>query len=117
SKSEVPVAGMWRTGVGTAFSAQAGARTTFAWHYSFKNVRDVAWAAAPNFILYASGYAGVLIQSLYPPEANAGWARSTEYARHTINHYSKKWFRYPYPTALNVARPVGAMEYPIIIFS
>src|SRR2546425_4145678 len=26
----------------------------------------------------ASGYGGALIQSFYPPEANADWARSTE---------------------------------------
>src|SRR2546426_9966346 len=60
--------------------------------------------------------AGVLTQSLSPPEANAGWARSTEYARHSIKHYSKKWFRYPYPTAINVGGPVGGMEYPMIVF-
>src|SRR3989454_3920454 len=57
--------------------------------------------------------AGVLIQSLYPPEANAGWARSTEYARHSIKHYSEKWLRYPYPTAINIGGPVGGMEYPM----
>src|SRR2546426_7059289 len=53
----------------------------------------------------ASGYGGALIQSFYPPEANADWARSTEYARHSIKHYSEKWFRYPYPSAINVAGP------------
>ena len=105
-----------KTEVGQAFTRPAGAGPTLTWHYSVKNVRDVAWAAAPNFIWDASGYAGVLIQSLYPPEANAGWARSTEYARHTIKHYSEKWFRYPYPTAINVAGPVGGMEYPMIVF-
>src|SRR5207247_1989931 len=47
---------------------------------------------------------------------NADWARSTEYARHSIKHYSEKWFPYPYPTAINVAGPVGGMEYPMIVF-
>src|SRR5439155_639268 len=84
-----------------------GPGPTLTWHYSAKNVRDVAWAAAPNFIWDASGYAGVLIQSLYPPEANAGWARSTEYARHSIKHYSEKWLRYPYPTAIKIGGPAG----------
>jgi aminopeptidase N len=36
--------------------------------------------------------------------------------RHTIKHYSEKWFRYPWPTAINVAGPVGGMEYPQIVF-
>ncbi len=84
--------------------------------FTAKHVRDVAWAAAATFIWDASGYDGVLIQSFYPPEANPDWARSTEYARHSIKHYSEKWLRYPYPTAINVAGPVGGMEYPMIVF-
>src|SRR5947208_2780094 len=101
--------------VGQPFSRPAGSRT-LTWHFTARNVRDVAWAAAANFIWDASGYDGILIQSFYPPEANADWARSTEYARHSIKHYSEKWFRYPYPTAINVAGPVGGMEYPMIVF-
>src|SRR5216117_1302773 len=115
-KSDTTIAVIAKTEVGQAFTRPAGAGPTLTWHYSVKNVRDVAWAAAPNFIWDASGYAGVLIQSLYPPEANAGWARSTEYARHSIKHYSEKWLRYPYPTAINIGGPVGGMEYPMIVF-
>src|SRR2546426_1084557 len=115
-KSDTTVAVIAKTEVGQAFTRPVGGAPTRTWHYSAKNVRDVAWAAAQNFIWDASGYNGVLIQSLYPPEANAGWARSTKYARHSIKHYSEKWFRYPYPTALNVAGPVGGMEYPMIGF-
>src|SRR5213596_820886 len=115
-RSDTTVAVIAKTEVGQTFTRPAGPGPTLTWHYSAKNVRDVAWAAAPNFIWDASGYAGVLIQSLYPPEANAGWARSTEYARHSIKHYSEKWLRYPYPTAINVAGPVGGMEYPMIVF-
>src|SRR5256885_716101 len=115
-KSDTTIAVIAKTEVGQPFTRPAGAGPTLTWHYSAKNVRDVAWAAAPNFIWDASGYAGVLIQSLYPPEANAGWSRSTEYARHSIKHYSEKWFRYPYPTAINVAGPVGGMAYPMIGF-
>ena len=115
-KSDTTVAVIAKTEVGQTFTRPAGAGSTLTWHYSAKNVRDVAWAAAPNFIWDASGYAGVLIQSLYPPEANAGWARSTEYARHSIKHYSEKWLRYPYPTAINIGGPVGGMEYPMIVF-
>ena len=94
----------------------AGASPTLTWHFSAKNVRDVAWAAAPNFVWDASGWNGILMQSFYPPEANADWANSTVYVRHTIKHYSEKWFPYPYPTAINIAGPVGGMEYPMIVF-
>src|SRR5439155_742779 len=89
-KSDTTVAVIAKTEVGQAFTRPVGGTPTRTWHYSAKSVRDVAWAAAPNFIWDASGYNGVLIQSLYPPEANAGWARSTEYARHSIKHYSEK---------------------------
>ncbi|HKE89185.1 MAG TPA: hypothetical protein VKB45_02535, partial [Gemmatimonadales bacterium] len=33
----------------------AGTAPTLTWHFSAKNVRDVAWAAAPNFVWDASG--------------------------------------------------------------
>src|SRR6266498_5989977 len=116
ARSDTTVAIIPKTEVGQPFSRPAGPRPTLTWQFTARNVRDVAWAAAANFIWDASGYDGILIQSFYPPEANADWARSTEYARHSIKHYSEKWFRYPYPTAINVAGPVGGMEYPMIVF-
>src|SRR6266850_2555113 len=116
ARSDTTVAIIPKTEVGQPLSRPAGPRPTLTWHFAAKNVRDVAWAAAANFIWDASGYDGILIQSFYPPEANADWARSTEYARHSIKHYSEKWLPYPYPTAINVAGPVGGMEYPMIVF-
>jgi hypothetical protein len=116
AKSDTTVPIIAKTEVGQAFTRPAGATPTLTWHFTARNVRDVAWAAAANFIWDASGYDGALIQSFYPTEANADWARSTEYARHSIKHYSEKWFPYPYPTAINVAGPVGGMEYPMIVF-
>jgi Peptidase family M1 domain len=115
-KSDTTIAILARNEVGQATTRPAGASPTLTWHFTAKNVRDVAWAAAPNFIWDASGWDGTLIQSAYPPEANADWRNSTTYARHTIQHYSEKWFRYPYPTAINVAGPVAGMEYPMIVF-
>ena len=117
-KSDTTVPIIAKSEVGRSFTRprSPGASPTLTWRFSAKNVRDVAWAAAPNFIWDASGWQGVLLQSFYPPEANADWARSTEFARHSIKHYSEKWFRYPYPTAINVAGPVGGMEYPMIVF-
>jgi Peptidase family M1 domain len=101
---------------GTAATRPVGKTATLTWHFSAKNVRDVAWAAAPNFVWEASGWDGILMQSLYPPEANPDWANATVYVRHTIKHYSEKWFHYPYPVATNIAGPVGGMEYPMIVF-
>jgi hypothetical protein len=115
-RSDTTVAIIPRAEVGQPLTRPGGPRSTLTWHFTAKNVRDVAWAAAANFIWDASGYDGILIQSFYPPEANADWARSTEYARHSIKHYSEKWSPYPYPTAINVAGPVGGMEYPMIVF-
>jgi hypothetical protein len=115
-RADTTVAIIAKTEAGQPFTRPAGASPSLTWRFVAKNVRDFAWAAAPDFIWDASGYDGILIQSFYPPEANADWARSTAYARHTIRHYSEKWFRYPYPTAINVAGPVGGMEYPMIVF-
>jgi len=93
------------------------------WHFKIKNARDVAWASSTAFIIDAakinlpSGKKSIAI-SAYPIESNGNraWSRSTEYAKTSIEHYSKKWFEYPYPAAVNVAGIVGGMEYPGIIF-
>ncbi|OLC77692.1 MAG: hypothetical protein AUH78_03890 [Gemmatimonadetes bacterium 13_1_40CM_4_69_8] len=105
-----------RDEAGQPATRPAGTTPTLSWHFSAKNVRDVAWAAAPNFVWDASSWNAVLMQSYYPPDANPDWANSTVYVRHTIKHYSEKWFPYPYPTAINIAGPVGGMEYPMIVF-
>ena len=93
------------------------------WHFKIKNARDVAWASSTAFIIDAakinlpSGKKSIAI-SAYPIESNGNraWSRSTEYAKTSIEHYSKKWFEYPYPAAVNVAGIVGGMEYPGIVF-
>jgi hypothetical protein len=116
AKSDSTVAIIGRSEVGDASTRPSGASPTLTWRFTAKNVRDVAWAASGHFIWDASGWSGVLIQSAYAPEADPDWQNSTAYARHTIQHYSEKWFRYPYPVATNVAGPVNGMEYPMIVF-
>ena len=56
--------------------------------------------------------------SAYPVESdgNEAWARSTEYTKTSIEHYSKRWYEYTYPAAVNVAGNEGGMEYPGIVF-
>jgi hypothetical protein len=118
-RSDSTVAIIAKHEVGTPSSRPAGAGgagATLTWRFAAKNVRDVAWAAAPNFIWDASGWNGILMQSFYPPVADSIWRESTRMVRHSIMHYSEKWFPYPYPTAINVNGPVGGMEYPMIVF-
>ncbi len=59
--------------------------------------------------------------SAYPVESakdrkGNDWRRSTEMVKGAIEHYSAKWFEFPYPAATNVAGIVGGMEYPGIVF-
>jgi len=115
-RSDSAVAIIAKHEVGTPASRPAGSSPTLTWRFTAKNVRDVAWAAAPNFIWDASGWNGILMQSFYPPVADSIWRESTRMVRHSIKHYSEKWFQYPYPTAINVNGPVGGMEYPMIVF-
>jgi len=115
-RSDSTVAIIAKNEVGQPSTRPARPGQTFTWRFSAKNVRDVAWAAAPNFIWDASGWNGILMQSFYPPVADSLWRESTRMVRHSIKHYSEKWFPYPYPTAINVNGPVSGMEYPMIVF-
>jgi hypothetical protein len=106
--------------VGSSATRPSG-RGPLTWRYHADNVRDFSWASSPSFIWDAAAWEDVLVMSAYPKEglgdeANPGWERSTEYSLHTIEYYSTEWFRYPYPVAINVAGPVGGMEYPMIVF-
>ena len=93
------------------------------WRFSIQNTRDVAWSASKAFVQDAarinlkSGKKCMAI-SVYPAESivKNGWQRSTEFTKASIEHYSGKWFEYPYPAATNVAGIVGGMEYPGIVF-
>jgi len=93
------------------------------WRFKIQNTRDVAWAASKAFVLDAariklpSGKKCMSI-SAYPVESikDKGWQLSTEMVKGSIEHYSEKWFEYPYPAAINVAGIVGGMEYPGIVF-
>jgi hypothetical protein len=93
------------------------------WRFKITNARDVAWGASRAFIVDAarinlpSGKKSMAI-SAYPAESikKNGWQRSTEFVKASIEHYSGKWFEFPYPAATNVAGIVGGMDYPGIVF-
>ena len=93
------------------------------WHFKMTNARDVSWASSAAFIWDAvkmnlpSGK-NAMAMSVYPSESKGdnAWGRATEYVKGSIENYSKRWFEYPYPVAVNVASNVGGMEYPGIVF-
>ena len=95
------------------------------WKYRAENVRTTAWAASDAFILDAAslygedvpeGAVNTLVQSVYPKEGMPLWGKSTQMLRKAILGYNRRWFRYPYPSAINVNGIEGGMEYPMIIF-
>lgn len=89
---------------------------TKTWRFRAENVRDVAWAGAPDFRWDATSWNGVLTQAYYPwPRAGKGWENGAENTQWTIRTYSELWFPYPYPQATSVAGPVGGMEYPMFV--
>src|SRR3989442_9024779 len=49
-QSDSTLAIIAKSEVGQPSTRPAGTSATLTWHFSAKNVRDVAWAAAPNFI-------------------------------------------------------------------
>jgi hypothetical protein len=91
----------------------AGTKT---WRFRAERVRDVAWAAAPDFRWDATSWKGVLAQAYYQwPKAGKAWEGAAEQTQWTIRHYSETFFPFPYPQATSVAGPVGGMEYPMFV--
>ena len=101
----------------TAGEARAVATTgTKTWRFRAQNVRDVAWAGAPDFRWDAVDADGVLAQSYYQAaKAGKAWEQGAEQTAWTIRNYSGLFFKYPYPQATSVAGPVGGMEYPMFV--
>lgn len=99
--------------------AEARARAmpgTKTWRFRAENVRDAAWAAAPDFRWDATSWNGILAQSYYEwPKAGKAWEAGAEQTQWTIRHYSEMLLPYPYPQATSVAGPVGGMEYPMFV--
>lgn len=99
------------------------AKDKLTWKFKMTNTRDAAWASSKSFVLDAarinlpSGKKSLAV-SAHPVESNGadGYGRGVEYVKASIEHYSKMWYEYPYPMAVNVAANIGGMEYPGIVF-
>lgn len=93
------------------------------WRFKMNNTRDVAFGASAAFMWDAARVnlpngKKCMAMSVYPVESDGpdAWSRSTEYLKASIEHFSQKWFVYPYPTAINEAGIAAGMEYPGILF-
>jgi hypothetical protein len=87
---------------------------TLTWRFRAERVRDVAWAASPEYQWDASGWEGVLAQAYYRPSARATWDDAAKMSRFSIQEYSTHWFQYAYPQISAVEGPVSGMEYPML---
>jgi hypothetical protein len=103
-----------------AAQASEGTKT---WRFHMDHTRDVVFAASRAFVWDAARInlpdgKTALAQSVYPVASagDAAWGRSTEYLKFAIEDFSRRWFPYPWPNAVNVAGPVGGMEYPAVLF-
>ena len=110
---------------------------TLTWHFQMEHTRDVVFTASPTFVWDAARInlpaktnvgddppnalpAGKipLAMSVYPVESvgQEGWSRSTEYVKDSVEEFSRRWYPYPWPAAINVAGFSTGMEYPGIVF-
>ncbi len=103
--------------------ATASGPATKTWHFHMNDTRDVAWSASKVFAWDAArinlpGGKSSMAMSFYPAESqgNDRWGRSTEYMKHAVETFSKRWSAYPWPAAINIAGPATGMEYPGIVF-
>jgi hypothetical protein len=98
--------------------SSGGARPTssgmLTWRFRAENVRDVAWAASPQYLWDAAGWEGVLAQAFYRPAAAEIWRDAAKMSRYSLQEYSSRWLRYPYPQLSAVEGPVSGMEYPMV---
>jgi hypothetical protein len=85
------------------------------WHFHADSVRDFAFAAAPGMRWDASGYDGVLVETLYRPSA-VQWEEANRMGRAAIKFFSEQWYRYPYSHATTIEGPIDGMEYPMLTF-
>jgi hypothetical protein len=113
--SETPVAIITKEEAGDVGKTRPAAPASLAWRFHADSVRDFAFAAGPDFRWDASGYNGVLIETLYRPTATL-WEEANKMAREAIKYFSEQWFVYPYPHATSIEGPIEGMEYPMLTF-
>lgn len=96
---------------------------TLTWHFRMQDTRDVAFGASKAFVWDAARInlpqgKTALAMSVYPVESGGkdAWGRATEYLKAATEYFSRQWYPYPWPVAINEAGTAGGMEYPGITF-
>jgi hypothetical protein len=96
---------------------------TLTWHFAMKHTRDVAFGASKAYIWDAARMnlpddKTALAMSAYPVESagDKAWGVATQNLKKSVEFFSKTYFPYPYPVAINEAGTAGGMEYPGITF-
>src|SRR5205814_8486740 len=84
------------------------------WKFRSKNVRDVVFAASPDYVWDASSWNGHLAQAYYRPSAIDTWKDAADMSRMSIQEYSERWYPYPWPQISAVEGPISGMEYPML---
>lgn len=95
-------------------AARPRATGMLTWKFSAKHVRDAVWAASPEYQWDASSWEGIMAFGYYRPKAAATWSDAADQSRMSIQEYSERWFRYPWPHISAVEGPISGMEYPMI---
>jgi hypothetical protein len=95
-------------------SARPRTSGMLTWKFSAKNVRDVAWAASPEYMWDASSWKGIMAYGYYRPSAIDPWSDAADQARMSIMEYSERWYQYPWPQITVIEGPVSGMEYPMV---
>ncbi len=88
---------------------------TLTWKFAAKKVRDVAIATSPDYIWDASGWNGILAQAFYRPTAVDPWKDAADQTRMSLEEYSTRWYKYPWPQMSAVEGPISGMEYPMLV--
>ena len=114
--SAAEIAIISREEAGDVAKTRPKASGTLTWRFTADSVRDMAFAAAPGVRWDASGYDGILIESIYRPGADQ-WEAVNRMAREAIKHFSEQWYRYPYSHATTFEGPIEGMEYPMLTFT
>ena len=114
--SESPIAIISKDEAGDPAKTRPRATGTLTWNFTADSVRDVAFAAGPGMRWDASGYHGILIETLYRPKADK-WEEANKMARQAIQYFSEQWYPYPYSHATTVEGPIEGMEYPMLTFT
>lgn len=97
---------------------------TLTWKFRMHNTRDVAFGASTAYVWDAARInlpegKKALAMSVYPAESATPklWGRSTEFLKASVEHFSTRWYPYPYPVAINEGGSAASgMEYPGIVF-